>query len=582
MRVVQKVLFVVLISSLMAAQSSPTSGSDTPKTEGDVQKLLDAVAAQQKAIAEQQKQIEEQQVEIERLKQQFATQSHAVSTSSDSQSARVVDATLTAPNTNPAARTVSDSAAQELPKESPLSFRIGGAEFTPGGFMDFTSIFRSVNTGSATGTSFGGIPFSNTVGGHLTENRFSAQNSRISLKATDKFGKNDVTGYVEMDFLGNDASNAFVTSNSHTLRQRLYFVDVKRDKWEILAGQAWSWLTPNRAGLSPYPADIFYSQDMDFNYQVGLTWTRAPQVRVAYHPNDNWAFGVALEDPEQYTNNEVTFPNSFTAQLGTQVDANSSPNPAAAGDGNGTPNLHPDIIPKITYDTNMAGKHFHVEAAGLLTGIRVANIPTVTGATFVKHTKEGAGVEAAINLEVVKNFRLVANGFYSDGGGRYIFGLAPDMAFAPVNAPGQTCTNVATGTPPGPVTFSGAGCDVAISLVHSGSGIFGFETQVTPRTMFYGYYGGMYAQRDFFADPTGKPGTFVGFGGPNSSNSNNRAIQEGTLGWIQTFWRNPQYGALQLITQASYLTRAPWFVAAGAPKNAHLAMGWVDIRYILP
>jgi hypothetical protein len=121
-------------------------------------------------------------------------------------------------------------------------------------------------------------------------------------------------------------------------------------------------------------------------------------------------------------------------------------------------------------------------------------------------------------------------------------------------------------------------------MVHSGSGLVGFETQVTPRTMFYGYYGGDYFQRNFTLDttPAARPNSFVGFGGPNSANNNNRAIQEGTIGWIQTFWKSPQYGALQLITQASYVTRSPWFVAAGAPKNAHLGMGWVDLRYVLP
>jgi hypothetical protein len=72
-----------------------------------------------------------------------------------------------------------------------------------------------------------------------------------------------VTGYVEVDFLGNDAANVFVTTNSHTFRQRLYFVDLKRHKFELGAGQMWSWLTPNRTGLSPYPSDIFYSMNMD-------------------------------------------------------------------------------------------------------------------------------------------------------------------------------------------------------------------------------------------------------------------------------------------------------------------------------
>jgi hypothetical protein len=457
-------------------------------------------------------------------------------------------------------------------KESPLSFRIGGAEFTPGGFMDFTSIFRTTNTGNL-GTNFFAIPFSNQVLGHLTESRFTAQNSRLSLKVHDKFGENDVTGYLEMDFLGNDAANVFVTSNSHTFRQRLYFVDYKRGRWEILAGQAWSWLTPNRVGLSSYTPEVFYSQNMDFNYQVGLTWTRAPQVRFVFHPNEHWGMGVALENAQQFIGQgaEVAFPAAFNAQLAVQFDA---------ANNSSTPNLHPDVIAKIAYDNMTAGgKHMHLEAAGLLSTIKVTNIPTVTGATFVSHTATGGGVEAAVNLEFLKNIRFVANGFYSDGGGRYIFGMGPDAVIRPVDAPGNTCTIVGTGS-----AAQALGCDVAISPVHSGSGIVGIEAQITPKIMLYGYYGGAYFQRNFFPDITVATRPNIGFGGPGQVNSSNqnRAIQEPTLGWTQTFWKNPQYGALQLITQASYLTRSPWFVPAGAPKNAHLTMAWVDVRYVLP
>jgi len=69
---------------------------------------------------------------------------------------------------------------------------------------------------------------------------------------------------------------------------------------------------------------------------------------------------------------------------------------------------------------------------------------------------------------------------------------------------------------------------------------------------------------------------------PTLPNSNNRAIQEGTIDWTQTFWKNPQYGAVLMVTQFSYVTRAPWFVPLGAPKNAHLGMGYLSIRYVLP
>lgn len=573
MTLLRKFWFIVLISGLAIGQTNVSNTASDSKLADELKQLREMMAEQQKQLADQQR-------EIERLRQQVTPQPQAASAKNTEEISepRLVNASLTAPTTTTTtAKPVSNNPSQETErKESPLSFHIGGAEFTPGGFMDFTAIFRSTNTGNPGGTNFFAIPFSNSVPGHLTETRFTATNSRISLKATSKFGKNDVTGYYEMDFLGNDAGNVFVTSNSHTFRQRLYWLDLKRDKFEVLAGQSWSWLTPNRNGLSPVPSDIFFSQDMDFNYQVGLTWTRAPQVRFVFHPNDNWAMGVAMENPEQFGGqnvggvNEITFPNSFNAQLTGQINqANIS----------STPNLHPDIIPKIAYDNTMGGKHFHFEVAGLLRGFKVTNIPTVAGSTFVTHTKEGGGVEAAVNLELFKNFHFVSNAFYSDGGGRYIFGMGPDLVALPTNAPGATCTNIATGNPP---TFSGAGCDVALSLVHSGSGIVGFEWQAHPKALIYAYYGGAYYQRNFALDPTGKPGTFVGFGGPNSAITNNRAIQEPTIGWTQTFWKNPQYGALQLITQASYLTRAPWFVAAGAPKNAHLAMGWVNLRYVLP
>ena len=552
MRLAKRLCFIVLMSSLTFAQTSTSNdAANTSNVADQLKKLQDGMAQQQQQIQQQQQQLQKQQQEMEALRQQLGTQQN-VSANGGTVSPRLINASLkNSTSTNPTTQPASDAPPQEdQTKESPLSFKIGGAQFTPGGFMDFTSIFRTTNTGNPGGTNFFAIPFSNTVGGHLTETRFTATNSRISLKATEKFGKNDVTGYYEIDFLGNDAANVFVTSNSHTLRQRLYWVDLKRDKFEFLAGQSWSWLTPNRVGVSPIPSDVFFSQNMDFNYQVGLTWTRAPQVRFVYHPNDNWALGVAMENPQQFVGvGETIFPFAFNAQLGTQFDAANNP---------GTPNLHPDIIPKIAFDKDFNGRHFHIEAAGLLTSARSTNL--VAG-NFVKHTKEGGGFEAAINYELVKNFRLVANGFYSNGGGRYIFGQAPDVVVAP----------------------NAAGTDVSLSLVHSGSGIGGFEWQATPKAAFYGYYGGVYAQRNAFIDTTNPvPGRFAGFGGPNSPNSANRAIQEGTLGWIHTFWKNPQYGAVQLITQASYLTRAPWFVPNGAPKNAHLVMGWVDIRYVLP
>jgi hypothetical protein len=576
--------------------SSDTSKDDSKKDDKNGNKTTPTATPSNSEIAAEVEQLRamlsEQSEQIAELRAALArrdggapsaTSANAAGTpsvNSASASATVTNslpADLSAANVPPPANPAPDPSAppaarqNENPKESPLSFRIGGAEFTPGGWMDFTNIFRTTNEGTI-GTNFFNIPFSNTVTGHLTEDRFTMQNSRVSLKVHGMYGKNDITAYYEMDFLGNDAANVEVTSNSHTFRSRLYFLDWKRDKFEVQAGQMWGWLTPNRVGVSPMPSDIFYSQNMDVNYQVGLTWTRQPAVRFIYHPNDHWAFGVGLENPEQFGGQgEITFPSAFNAQLAGQIDS-------AAG-GTAVPNIMPDIVPKIAYDTTKGGKHYHVEAAGLLSGFKVTDLPDVSGSTFVGHTKVGAGVSAAVNLEVVKNLHVVANAFWSDGGGRYIFGMAPDLVVLPTNAPGKTC--VITGSGP---SATASGCDVFISPVHAGSGVAGFEYQVTPKSMLYGYYGIMYAQRNTAQDLTNTNPSqpFIGFGGPNSANSNNRTVQEPSAGWIQTFWKHPQYGSLQLITQGAYVTRDPWFVAAGAPKNAHLTMIWIDLRYVLP
>ena len=80
-------------------------------------------------------------------------------------------------------------------------------------------------------------------------------------------------------------------------------------------------------------------------------------------------------------------------------------------------------------------------------------------------------------------------------------------------------------------------------------------------------------------DTNGKP---VGYGYTGSASSNNRTIQEATFGLSQTFWKDPKYGALQLMFQYSYLQRNPWYVAARPAVNANVNMVFFNLRYLLP
>jgi len=446
--------------------------------------------------------------------------------------------------------------------KSPLSFKIGSAEFTPGGFLDLTTFFRSTNVGSGIATAFGSIPFNNQLPqARLSETRLSAQYSRLSLKVDSQLtDSTTLTGYVESDFLGFQPANAYQTANSDSLRLRVYWADVRHGKWEVLAGQEWSLLTPNRAGLSPLTPDVFYTLDEDPNFQVGLTWARQAQVRLVYHPTINWAVGLSLENPQQYAPGSVVYPSTF---FSTQFDNGSGSTSAASSATNtAVPNLHPDIIVKTAFDAHPAGRSLHIEAAGLLRSFKVLNDLTTPSTT---NAITGGGGSLNVNFEVIHNLHLVANSFYSDGGGRYIFGLGPDVIVKP---------------------------DGTLSGVHSGSGVGGFEYQATPHYMFYGYYGGAYFQRNYGFLPAtstsscdGVSGfTCVGFGFPGSANTANRTVQEGTFGVIPTLWSNESYGRLQAITQYSYLVRTPWSIlsAPGNPKNAHTNMVYVGLRYILP
>jgi hypothetical protein len=54
------------------------------------------------------------------------------------------------------------------------------------------------------------------------------------------------------------------------------------------------------------------------------------------------------------------------------------------------------------------------------------------------------------------------------------------------------------------------------------------------------------------------------------------------VGTNTTFWKDAKYGALNLMFQYSYLQRNPWFVTTGQPTDAHLHMGFVNLRYTLP
>jgi len=500
----------------------------------DIARLREQIAAQQRQLDDAKKALQAAQAAIDAQQQILnrlvaGQQAQTASIAPHSEAAQ--------PSAAPPARPAEAGSAEVDVKGkpiSPLSFHIGGADFTPGGFLDFSTVWRSRDIGSGVATSFASVPFANTSAGRMSEFRSSAANSRFTLTVTENPTKNTtVTGYIEGDFYGNQPTSQYVTSNSNTLRMRHFWVNLAFGKWEILGGQTWSLTTPNRVGVSQVSSNVFVGLGEDSNYLTGLVWSRPGQLRAAYHPSSHWALAAAVENPEQYVTTGTTLP----AFASTEVDNGSTP---------ATPNARPDITAKAAYDTQVGGKALHFELAGFSRRFRTS---PAEGKYF---DATGMGGSFTTSLEMAKNFRLIVTAFDGSGGGRYVAGLGPDVVIGP---------------------------DGSISPVHSTAGIAGFEYAPNPRSQFFAYYGGAYFARNYTLL---SPGNYLGFGYPGSSSSANRQFQEPMFGYYYTFRKSPRYGAMQLITQYSYLTRAPWYVAAGSPSTAYAHMVFGSLRFTLP
>lgn len=535
--------------------AKPNVGAEPAKSSLDleIEELRDQLQAQSELIRQQQERVQalEDQLKATSAGREAFSSAPAAAPTSAAPAALPSAATSAPPATlaaaSPADPAATPQAATNATPESPLQFRIGTAYITPIGFLDFTGVYRNHTVGSGIGTNFAGIPYGTVFQNNLSEARFSMQNSRIGFRVDAMVKGAHVIGYMEADFLGNNPGNVAVTSNSNTLRSRLYWVDVRKGAWEVLGGQTWSLITPGRNGISPLPGDLFYSQDIDVNYQSGLTWGRIPELRLVYHPSPKVAIAAALESSEQYVGGsagapQITLPAAFATATpfvltGTNLEFNNGNTTLNA------PNVAPDVILKAAFDPS---SRVHFEFGGLERQFKLWN-PTTTA----KLSATGAGAFGNFNVMLFKGFRLIANTYYSDGGGRYIFGEVPDFVVRTDGSP---------------------------SPIHAGSTVDGFE-YTHGNSFFYAYYGGTYVQPNVVIDTTGK---LVGYGYAGSPSSHNRLISEGTIGFNQTMWKDARFGALNLMGQYSYLTRDPWAVALGNPRQALTNMGFLNLRYTLP
>jgi hypothetical protein len=535
--------------------------------------------------------------------------------------------------------TTAQAAAQKAAEEGPNTLKYKGISITPGGFVAAESVFRTRAVSGDINTPFTGIPYPGNALANVTENNFTARQSRLSLLAESKVAGAKVTGYYEADWLGTGVTSNNRQSNSYVFRQRVVFGQAAFENgWSFTAGQQWSLATENRKGIQNRQEAIPLT--IDSQYQVGFTWARQYAIRVVKDFGGKLAFGVSLEGP-QATIGGRGFSQVTTTTVGTaSVTTTGNTFINAPGSGGGllnfvdtagySVNKAPDVIVKAAVDPGYG----HYEVLGIFSMFRNRVYPcgvvgtnaadsnppalpsTLTCAPDPSNPNPtpsslgafndtvyggGAGVSARLPL-FAKKLDFAVKSVAGDGIGRYGSAQLPDLTFRP---------------------------DGTEAMIRAAHALGELEFHPNPKLDVYLYYGVEYAMRAAYRGyntvtitktpaipPTAtgpaipatitttfKANQFGGYGSPFANNSgcstenppanqltpsgggtcagDTRIISEATFGFWYKFYQGPK-GGLRWGLQYSYFSKNGYSGANGFQPHAVDNMVWSSFRYYLP
>ena len=410
---------------------------------------------------------------------------------------------------------VQDTQKKIVAAESPSTIHFKGMTLTPGGFLEAATVYRTHAVSGDINTPFTGIPFNAADIAHVSENNFTARQSRLSLLAEGKLGNAKIGGYYEADFLSSGTTSNNRQSNSYTWRTRQAFAQVAWENgWSLTGGQMWSLATETRKGINnrqEVPPMLIDSQ-----YNVGFTWARQYGFRVVKNFHDKFALGVAVESPQTTiggrgfstvtTINAGAAPSTIvTSGATTAVTGNFFVNAPGAGgglynafDANGyTTNKAPDIIIKAAADPGFG----HYELFGIVSFFRDRVYPCGAVGTNANDTNAPApGSETTVTCTVggVVSTSVSSKGAFNantTGGGLgasatwSLFNKHFDFGVKAVGGDGIGRYGSAQ------LADATARPDGSLALIRTAHGLVRGEWHVTPKFDFYGYWGPEYAWR---------------------------------------------------------------------------------------
>ena len=437
-------------------------------------------------------------------------------------------------------------------------FHVGPVTVILGGYFDTSAVLENRHVASGTFNYWTAMPFPRDANYHQNNFEGSPRYSRFSLLARANIDSHTtVSGFVETDFgAGAETTNPY-ESNAYVprLRQAYLSYDDTLEGTHLLIGQAWSLLTPGRAGIVARQESL--PETIESSMLAGQTWTRQWQARYVHELLQHrlW-FGLSIENPATIydttgfdnNNGSVPLPNGGTATIG------------ANGTGltefttNYSDEIAPDVIGKIAWDPAWG----HYEAEGI---VRFPHDRVFANGTGHNNTAiAGGGGGSAVLPLIPHKLEIHLAGLAGVGIGRYGSVLLPDVT---LNAQGK----------PKPLPDAQATA--------------GIVAHVNPRIDVYGYYGMQRSGRSYFSSG----GSAYGYGNPMSSNAgcaiemsplactaSIRSVQEFTVG---AWWRflKGRYGTVEVGTQLAYSRLETWKAIGGAPSTS-MSQIFFDFRYL--
>jgi len=463
--------------------------------------------------------------------------------------------------------------------KAPPSLLPPGVKVSFGGFIEAAGIWRERNEVADVGDSpFGSMPFPNSPLYHENELDFSARQSRIAIKATgDIDPAQHLEAYYEMDFLGAGVTANSRESNSYQPRIRQAFLSYDNENYHfhLMAGQSWSLVTQDKAGMLPLAENLPLT--IDAQYAVGFNWARQPEIRFVEDFNQTVWFGVSVESPQvNFASNSIGVVGgpsqgatsgglTGSTNAGSPVPPGLSVNDLNACQSSGlldsatacSADEFPDIVEKLAADPGWG----HYEVYGLERFFSDRVYTTAIEGSGTNKTNVGWGIGGSVLLPVIpKYLDFTASALTGDGIGRYGSSqladvtIGPDGSLVPLRA-----TDLLLG---------------AIAHVTPSLDVYGYAGEEQVNANYYnvgatplGYGNPLYANTGCLLENQGS-GT-AGYNDPiagTTCTANVHRTQELTVGFWQNLYKG-QWGRVAYGMQYEYV-KLQAFSGAGGPVTA--------------